>query len=332
MFQSVLVDAARVEQTTPIQQCGSARLLKTLLTNECENSCHYCVNRHGREVRRAGCSVEEMTRLTQRFTREGRVRGLFLSSGVVGGVEESSTRVVRVAERLRREGYPEYIHLRLMPGVSRDTIKRAVGVADRVGVNVEASNTGLFHELCPEKDYKIDVLRRLRWIAGEARERDTSVDTQMIVGALPDDDKSILRRTEDLYDLGLARVYYSGFQPIRETPLSDREYCPGWRVHRLYQASYLLRDYGLNVDDLRVDEYLPDRDPKEALVEELDPPLDPNDAPREELLLVPGVGPRLSRRMIEARPIGGAGDLLRIGVPRKSLEYFRIGTTLDDFF
>jgi predicted DNA-binding helix-hairpin-helix protein len=80
------------------------------------------------------------------------------------------------------------------------------------------------------------------------------------------------------------------------------------REHRLYQASYLLRDYGFDLEELPFDSEgrLPlDRDPKRAYAEAhlREAPIELNAASPEQLRRVPGVGPRSADRILAARRI-----------------------------
>jgi len=53
--------------------------------------------------------------------------------------------------QLRSVQYMGYVHLRLMPGVSTHYISEAAGLADSVGINLEAVGKSVFSELCPDK-------------------------------------------------------------------------------------------------------------------------------------------------------------------------------------
>ena len=44
-------------------------------------------------------------------------------------------------------------------------------------------------------------------------------------------------------DYKLSRAYYSGFQPVPDTPLENLPPAPFMREHRLYQVDFLLRKY-----------------------------------------------------------------------------------------
>lgn len=302
-------------------------LLKTLVTNKCRNDCLYCVNRRGRSrsTPRMSYGEDELVHLVLRLRSLGLIKGVFLSSSIDVNADESSLRMIRTAEKLRKEKYGDYIHLRLMPGSSRDTIRRALNVSDRIGINVEASDPVVFNELCPEKDYKVDVLKRIRWLLEERKKyKGTSIDTQMVVGALDDNDEIILQMTERLYKAGLSRIYYSGFIPIPDTPLEKREPCDSSRIYRLYQASFLIRDYKFSADDFVLSgKKMPDRDPKLLVAEKKDIfPLDVEIASRKELMLVPGIGPTLANRVVSERP-KSRSKLKKLGVPRRALAYVK---------
>src|SRR3978361_1968526 len=74
--------------------------------------------------------------------------------------------------------------------------------------------------------------------------------TQMIVGATPTADREILAQASSLYaEHRLRRVYYSAFSPIPDASKNLPLVAPPLvREHRLYQADWLLRFYGFNVE------------------------------------------------------------------------------------
>ena len=253
--------------------------------------------------------------------REGKIRGLFLSSSVSKDPDYITEQQLEVLRHLRSMGYPGYIHLRLMPGVSQHYISEAIVLADRVGVNLEAPNKEVFDELCPDKGgFKEAILKRLEWIVAEAQRAKlevnkpmfgfgrAGVDTQMIVGAVEDNDWQYLQITEWLYKShGLKRVYYSGFEPIPQTPLEKRAACSLSREYRLYQSSFLIRDYGFGANSFAqiVDDegFLPNIDPKLALAK-INPdlfPIDLSTATYHEVVRIPYIGPITARKIMEAR-------------------------------
>ena len=122
----------------------------------------------------------------------------------------------------------------------------------------------------------------------------------------------------------LKRVYYSAFSPIpdssRALPLSAP---PLIREHRLYQADWLMRFYGFDVDEIVEGAgWLPlDIDPKLAwALRHRDRfPLDVASASREELLRVPGFGTKAVDRIIATRRVTSirAADLGRLHIPKQ---------------
>jgi predicted DNA-binding helix-hairpin-helix protein len=263
----------------------------------------------------------KLAEITKRLWEERKIMGLFLSSSVFKDSDFVTERQLETVRALRNMGYTGYIHLRLMPDVDRHYIREAVELADRVGVNIEAPNKEIFSELCPDKGgFKESVQKRLEWVVDEVRRAKAEtakpkfgfakagVDTQMIVGAVDDNDWQHLQTTEWLYrKLGLKRVYYSGFEPIPKTPLERQAACPPSREYRLYQSSFLIRDYGFTADSFAqiVDEegFLPNVDPKLALAK-MNPDLFPinlNTATYREIIRIPQIGPATARKIIEAR-------------------------------
>lgn len=308
-------------------------LLKTLLSNYCVNSCKYCNIGCKQSVSRERWEINKLVKATHHLYESGHIKGLFLSSTVDGDPDEVVEKEIEVAEKLRQQGLKEfYIHLKLMPGVSRDLVRRAALIADRIGINLEAPRKDVFDEICPDKDYKNGIVKRLewcaseeRWLRGQTTEKRflaSGIDTQIIVGAEYETDLDHLKRTEWLYrDLGLRRIYFSRFDPVPNTPLENRKACPRWREYRLYQTSFLLRDYGFEVDDLKDvlddQDFLPNKNPKLAyahLHEDIFP-IDINVADRREILRIPLIGPKTANKILERRrikPIKNTNDLRMI--------------------
>lgn len=294
-------------------------LLKTLLTSACERDCAYCAFRQGRDFRRATFSPDELARLFMQLHQKGIAEGLFLSSGVAGGGPRTEDRLIAAAELLRRRyGFQGYIHLKIMPGAERDQIAAAMRLADRVSVNLEAPNTERLKFLAPHKAFAEELLQRLRWIEEIRREmpgRRPSSTTQFVVGAAGESDLELLTTTEFLHrQAGLARAYFMAFTPVPDTPLENHPPTPPLREHRLYQSSFLLRDYGFTVEELPFDANgnLPlERDPKLAWAfrELAHAPVELNTADRRTLLRVPGIGPRGAARLLEERRRGRLRDL-----------------------
>jgi predicted DNA-binding helix-hairpin-helix protein len=112
------------------------------------------------------------------------------------------------------------------------------------------------------------------------------------------------------------------FNPVPDTPLEDVSPENPWRQHRLYQASFLLRDYGFDLEELPFTQEgnLPlDADPKMAWAQHnlAEDPVELNRAEPDALLRVPGIGPKGARSIIAARrhnKIRELNDLKTIGV------------------
>jgi predicted DNA-binding helix-hairpin-helix protein len=252
--------------------------------------------------------------------RAGAVDGMFLSSGVAGGGIRTQDRLIDTAELLRqRQDYRGYLHLKIMPGSDRDQVLRAMQLADRVSINLEAPNDRRLAQLAPHKVFLEELLRPLRWAEQIRRTlpgqqgwhgRWPSLVTQFVVGGADETDLELLSATSYLYSqLHLARVYFSGFNPVSDTPLENRPPENPWREFRLYQASFLLRDYGFDLEDLPLT-------PTGSLPLEADPkvlwaqanlsqaPVEINRADRPQLLRVPGIGPRSVEKLLAARRLG----------------------------
>jgi predicted DNA-binding helix-hairpin-helix protein len=312
----------------------TVRLLKAMLTTACERDCLYCSFRAGRDCRRATFKPEEMARLFDQVHRAGLVDGLFLSTGIIKGGANTQERLLDTAEILRhRLGYRGYLHLKIMPGAERGQVWRAMQLADRVSANLEAPGPAWLAQLAPHKDFDGELLSPLRWVeelrrempVGSAwRRRMPSSATQFVVGPAGESDLEILSISARLlHHLRLTRVYFMAFNPVPGTPLEGHPPENPLREHRLYQASYLLRDYGFDLEELPFagDGRLPlGKDPKLAYAEAhmRQCPLELSRADREELLRVPGIGPRGADAILRARHQAGAlrdlSDLRRLGV------------------
>ena len=316
-------------------------LLKTLLTSACERDCFYCPFRARRNYRRATFKPEEMAQAFGQMVAAGTAQGLFLSSGVAGGGMRTQDRLIATAEILRRRyHYMGYLHLKIMPGAERDQVLRAMQLADRISINLEAPNAQRLTALAPHKDYRDELLQPLQW-AEEIRSsqpehlgwkgRWPSTVTQFVVGGAGESDVEILATTDYLLQsLHLARTYYSAFSPVPDTPLENNTAENPWREHRLYQASFLLRDYGFQMEEMP---FTPDGnlplgvDPKLGWAQShlAEQPVEVNRAERSELLRVPGIGPKGADAIIAARRRGtlhDRRDLAKLGIRAARAEAF----------
>jgi predicted DNA-binding helix-hairpin-helix protein len=209
-------------------------------------------------------------------------------------------------------------------------------LADRVSVNLEAPTQERLSALAPKKDFTRELLTMLRWAEDIRRKHPEQklarTVTQFVVGAVGDTDLELLSLSSLLYrQMGLTRAYYSGFSPVVQTPLEDVPPTSPLREHRLYQASFLLRDYGWRVEDLpfMMDGNLElELDPKRAWAERhlRSNPIDIMQASKQQLLRVPGIGPRGADAILRARCLGRLTELshlrqLNIRAPEQAAPY-----------
>jgi len=301
------------------------KLLKTLLTSACERDCYYCPFRSGRDFRRATFKPEEFASLFINLHHAGAAEGIFLSSGVAGGGVRTQDKLLDTADILRHKlGFRGYIHLKIMPGAEKAQVERAMQLADRVSVNLEAPNTERLARLAPHKTFLEELLQPLKWVDDIRRSQPAhrgwngrwpSSVTQYVVGGSDESDLELMTTTQWLHkNVRLKRAYFSAFSPIRDTPLENKSATDPLREHRLYQASFLLRDYGFELEELPFVEggNLPlPTDPKQAWAQRnlQEQPLEINKAERSELLRIPGIGPKGANAILKARQVNKLRDL-----------------------
>lgn len=302
-------------------------LFKTLLTNKCKNDCKYCINQSKRDFTRLELSPEELARAFLGYYNRGLVNGLFLSSGISGDVDSTMEKQIETVHLLRNKyGYDDYIHLKIVPGASKDSIKRAMALANRVSINIEAATPSGLAELSSTKDYNRDILKRLSWINSLQNKSTTYPNsthtTQLIVGANNESDREILSRMEKIYKkTDLKRTYFSAFTPIEQTEFENKQACSTDRTAKLYNADSLLNDYHYSINELVFDEadrLSLDRDPKISAAENMNIfPVEINAAPFIELIRVPGIGVKSAREIISIRkkmPFSNKEQLRKLGV------------------
>jgi putative DNA modification/repair radical SAM protein len=321
-------------------------LLKIMLTNHCMYDCGYCLNRRSNDIPRATFAVSELVELTLEFYRRNYIEGLFLSSGIVRNADYTMERMVRVAKDLRTVNrYNGYIHLKSIPGASRELIAEAGLYADRLSCNIEMPSEQSLRAIAPDKDYQ-SVFRPMQYIQqGVLENREdrrrfrhapkfapAGQSTQMVIGASPDSDNRILHLADAMYQRpAMKRVYYSGYIHINtyDTRLPALAAPPLVRENRLYQADWLMRFYKFTVDEIVSDAH-PD------LELEIDPklswalrnpqvfPLNVNTADYEMILRVPGIGVKSAQLIITSRRYGRltSENLKKMGVVMKRAKYF----------
>lgn len=331
---------------------GSCKLFKTLLTNKCKMDCKYCINSKC-STRRQPHKYEkgELARTFHFFYKKRLVDALFLSSSI----EEPETNMEEMIEEVKtlREDFRfrGYIHLKILPGSSRDQVQRAAIYADRLSINIETISPSHLAELSSTKDMKNDILLRQAWIREEVRKRaglneltaasddapqrlpgsQLTHTTQLIVGALGETDREVFGCAISEYShMEVKRVYYSPFSPIPGTPLESHSPAGKWRGHRLYQLDFLYRDYDFKKEEIDLayrNDFLPNEDPKVTIARsQLAKPQEINGLGKEELLRIPGVGPKTAERIASHKEkLSSMLQLHKLGVNlSKALPFIKI--------
>ena len=295
---------------------GKCPLFKPLMSNKCSYDCKYCIN--SKKTRQTNLSFEPQE-LAQTFVylqKKHMLHGLFLSSAVDKDPNLATEKMIEAVSLIRnRYGYKGYIHFKILPGTNYDLIKQASDYADRLSINIECPSSSRLSEIASVKDYKIDILRRQAWI----KHLHNNQTTQLIVGAADETDLEILKMADWEYrNFDLRRIYYSGFKLMMDIELKKGS-APLTRQNRLYNVDFLMRDYSIKFKEIKEimdNDMLPKQDPKFALAKlNYDGPVDINRAGYEQLLRVPGIGPRSAKRILaEQRKIKKYEDLHKLGV------------------
>ena len=241
--------------------------------------------------------------------------------------------LITALELLReRHGFAGYIHVKLVAGAEPAQIERLTALASRVSLNLEAPCGQSLARIAPEKSLPVALenLERVRSLVlreraarAHGRPRDplhpggvAGMTMQFVVGATPDTDRTLIDTVARLQaGGGIHHAHFSAFRPIADTPMEDVPAAPALREHRLYQADYLLHDYGFTADEVVFEPSgnLPlSVDPKTAwaLAHPERFPVEVTRADYEALLRVPGIGPVAARRLVDER---GGADAPRAG-------------------
>ena len=318
-------------------------LLKILMSNACIYDCKYCINRCTNSVKRATFTPREIADLTIAFYKRNYIEGLFLSSAVIKNPDYTMERLYEAIFILRKEyNFNGYIHVKTIPGASKELIDKLGHLVDRTSINIELPSNDSLKLLAPQKE-KVGILTPMQYISKEisiskqekSKYKEKFVPagqtTQLIVGATPETDLKIMKLSESLYNkLSLKRVYYSAYVSINEdSNLPALSSPPLLRENRFYQADWLIRFYGFKIDDL-LDETHPNfhtmLDPKcdWALRNLQHFPVEINKADYNTLLKVPGIGVISAKRIITARREFNLTfeNLKKLGIVLKRARYF----------
>ena len=307
-------------------------LLRVMFTDFCKMDCAYCPNSIYVPRKRYAFKREELAATFMELHNRLAVDGLFLSSGIAGDGTRTTQHMVETVEIIRKKhGFKGYVHLKVMPGASRELVERAHSLGTRLSVNIETPEPVMMRRISPNKDLQKDILDPMAWInelTAASSGGAVGQATQFVVGAADESDRRIYRRVDQMYtDWNLKRVYYPPFRPAMHTPMEEKPPVHAGREHRLYQMDWLRRVYRFGSDeiDLAFDHagFLSlEQDPKTVIaMENLDAfPIDLNAATRDQLLRIPGIGPVSAGRILQNRrdhTIDNWRDLQAMGVVRK---------------
>jgi predicted DNA-binding helix-hairpin-helix protein len=310
-------------------------LFKVLMTNKCVNDCKYCINQSKRNFTRLELIPQEIAKIFLNYYTNDYVNGLFLSSGVIGDIDNTMENIIEVAKTLRKDyGYDDYIHLKILPGASKDSIKRSMVLANRVSINIESASSDGLSQITSTKDYQKDIIRRLKWIHSLGKKdpnlAPSGPTTQLIIGANNESDQEVLSSVNNLYkSIGLKRSYFSPFSPVEGTDFENKEECDNKRTKQLYHADALISRYKFKMDELIFDDdgFLSlNEDPKYLSALSMDIfPVEVNSASFHDLLRVPGIGNASAQKIIairKKRKFTSLEELKRLGVVTKRAETF----------
>ncbi|HEY2066250.1 MAG TPA: radical SAM protein [Gemmatimonadaceae bacterium] len=315
-------------------------LLRVLMTNACSFNCHYCPMRRDRSMPRTLLKPEELVRIFLGALRRGWCEGLFVTTGIPGRPVKVMDDLITALELLReRHHFRGYIHVKIVPGAEAAQVERITSLASRVSLNLEAPCGESLARIAPDKNFdtSLRTLEQARQLVVHEREAQSygrprdpvhpggtaGMTMQFVVGATPDSDRTLIDRVTELYARGgIHHAQFAAFRPIRDTPLEEMRATPALREQRLYQADYLLRQYGYAADELVYDASgnLPlSAEPKVAwaLSHPERFPVEVKSASRSQLIRVPGIGPATARRIVTERGtaiLRGLADLRRLGV------------------
>ena len=317
---------------------------KVFVTNNCIYDCQYCGMRRSKE--KSGRYVNEPKEIAEIAVKEAQQNGhgVFISSSIFRSPDYTEELIIKTLKIIRRElFYQGYVHAKIMPGVDPLLIEEAGWLADRISVNIELSHSIGYQDIAKEKN-KQDILAPMSYIHKRilgtkpsklkynskvfARSGQT---TQVMAGAMAENDKSLLTLAEAMYKkFALRRVYYSPFRvPSHMPDCLPQNSTPFWRMRRLYQADRLLQIYGFKAHDL-----LPDDSP--LLEEDIDPkaiwalrnldiyPVEIQKADYETLIKVPGLGVESANKIINLRRnhVLTHADLKKMGVWMNRAHFF----------
>ena len=317
---------------------GSGILLKTLVTNACTSDCKYCPLRLNGSNRRVSLIPDELAAFFIDLCRRKNLIGIFLSSGLLDHPDKSMQLLIDTASILRyKYQYKGYIHTKIIPGASTESIIKAVSLSSAVSLNIETPGESYFSKLSSRKKYSTDIIKPLKLLSSltnkHSRYKRVKISTQFVVGASDEPDQEIVKYMWGLYDrLDFNRIYFSAYQKGLGAPdIPGENFIPQStdnifiREHRLYQSDFLIRSYGFTYQDFlfgsggNLDL---SKDPKQQWADSHPEffPISIKRSSKEELLRVPGLGPVIVKRIVTYRDSTPISSLESIKMPKHLLK------------
>ncbi|MBU0535921.1 MAG: radical SAM protein [Nanoarchaeota archaeon] len=312
------------------------KLFKTLMSNSCSFDWKYCLNSTRCQKKSNNTSFEpkELAETFNYLYKNKYVEGLFLSSGISSDPDRMAEKMIEAVSMIRvKYHFRGYVHMKILPGSSYETVKRSAEISTRLSINIEAPNKERINELSSTKEFKSDILRRQAWI--KKQKVPAGQTTQVIVGAGEETDLEIIKMVDWEYrEMDLKRFYYNSFSPVKGTPMENKEAVESLREFRLYNVDFLFRKYGYRlkeVEGIMDDGMLPREDPKILIARQsFEGHVDVNDLGYRELLRIPGIGPTSANRIVSktrtGQKIKTKKDLKACGVVlKRALPFVEVG-------
>lgn len=208
---------------------GSTRLFKVLQVNACRYSCKYCFTSCAIRRKRTSFKPDELATTFVSLASSGASTGCSCR-GMVPTPNGPWRRCLPPSSGCGcARATPGYIHLKLIPGAAFEYVERAVALADRVSLNLEAPNQARLNDLAPDKEFASACggawpgppgsIKRARQ---EGRRR-PSLTTQFVVGAVARATASYSRPcSARIASLGCGEPTLARSTPIERSPFAEQ--------------------------------------------------------------------------------------------------------------
>lgn len=184
---------------------------KVFLSSDCRFNCSYCGCRASQCGNRFTHSPAEMAEIAVNTALDHPHHGVFITSAVYRNADYTEELIVETLRRMRFEHhYTGYIHAKIMPGADPALIEEAGWLADRLSVNIELPHSDGYAVIAKQKTRRNilepmeNISRKIREHQGERNQYGrpfarAGQTTQLIVGAMGENDRTSLRLAEALY-------------------------------------------------------------------------------------------------------------------------------------